>query len=152
MNIYFGIVDHEIKYIGSGTNCRSKHLNSGRSSCKEANKHYFTGKSPIVVSEFPVNEEDDVVRSLENYLIYQLQPEWNTIGKTFISDYTEDSIPWYSDNWVKFLRNYTERCKASNISFCELSLFVGLLYESSDEISKANIKNTICSYIDKEAP
>lgn len=42
--VYVCKVDGQIKYIGMGKGSRFKHCNSGRSSCVELNRDFFSGK------------------------------------------------------------------------------------------------------------
>ena len=41
--VYVGVLDSVIMYVGKGTKQRINHLNSGISSCYQANKLHFSG-------------------------------------------------------------------------------------------------------------
>ena len=81
-NVYFAYkgLDSPILYVGKGKGDRYRHVNSGISTCKAANKHYFTYGEIHCLPEFNYLTNQEAL-DLEGSLIKELQPEWNIQGK-----------------------------------------------------------------------
>lgn len=76
--VYVGVLDSVVMYVGKGVRQRINHLNSGVSSCYQANKLHFSGGQLEVYPLAYFNENIDAV-SFEKELIFSLKPVWNVM-------------------------------------------------------------------------
>jgi hypothetical protein len=77
--VYVGRVDSKVVYIGKGKQARYLHLNSGISSCYQANKYHFAGGVTDVEIIYRTDSEADALE-LESHLIFEAKPIWNIVG------------------------------------------------------------------------
>lgn len=77
--VYAGEYEGQLVYIGKGKGTRFEHLNSGRSSCYEANRLHFSGGT-LNVYKVADNLTDEDACELEQLLICEAQPAWNVAG------------------------------------------------------------------------
>ena len=78
MEVYIAKLDNVIVYIGSGSNGRHRHVNSGTSHVYELNKDHFNGISfDIEVIGNNYTKEESLV--VEKELIEKYQPKYNRV-------------------------------------------------------------------------
>ena len=74
--VYIGMLDGEIVYVGEGVIGRHKHLNSGVSNVYSANRiHFNCGYIDVEVVHSGLNKQE--ATELEKQLIYEFKPTWN---------------------------------------------------------------------------
>lgn len=76
--VYLASIDGEVKYVGKGKGLRYQHVNSGVSSCYQANKAHFEGLF-IEIDFYKYFEFEEDALLLEKELITSIQPPWNII-------------------------------------------------------------------------
>lgn len=76
--VYTGILSDTIVYVGKGCGDRYLHLNSGKSSCYEANKLHFEGGS-LIVDIVEIFETSAEAEKFEKSMIKEIKPIWNII-------------------------------------------------------------------------
>ena len=74
--VYIGKINNKVMYVGKGKEGRHKHLKSGRSSCKEANKEFFTDNN-LEVNIYDYYGDEKAALLGEKNLIETLCPAWN---------------------------------------------------------------------------
>lgn len=74
--VYIAKYEDKVVYIGKGKGERYKHLNSGISSCYDANKVHFDGGLIEVSLECCFNSSEEALAH-ERLLINQMEPMWN---------------------------------------------------------------------------
>lgn len=79
--VYIGYVNHQVMYIGKGKDSRFHHLNSGISTCYQANKAHFMGINITTKIACYLDTEEEAFE-LESLLIDVIQPPWNIRGNT----------------------------------------------------------------------
>ncbi|WPJ20601.1 hypothetical protein vBPFY1MI_118 [Pseudomonas phage vB_PF_Y1-MI] len=77
--VYVGEYNGQLVYVGKGKGTRFEHLNSGRSSCYEANRLHFAG-GRLNVYKVVDGLTDGEAYELEQFIIFEAKPVWNVAG------------------------------------------------------------------------
>lgn len=112
--VYFGYVDSEIVYIGSGLKGREMHLNSGVTHVYAANKYHFEGKFVHTKIVWEGDSKSTALR-IERELIREHLPRWNTTKPSIKSVRADPTIVgrWF---WYKLIADYIKTSPVAVLS------------------------------------
>ena len=124
MEVYIARLDDVIVYIGSGSNGRHRHVNSGTSHVYELNKHHFNGIS-FDVEILGNNYTKEESLALEKELIEKHQPKYNSVYRNkdrSVSANERREFYKKVDNYYESLRRTTKldnRQRSKHITYSE---------------------------------
>jgi len=160
--VYLATLNNEVVYVGKGTKNRSLHLNSGKSSCYEANAlHFSGGKVEITIVCSGVSNQKALEE--EKGYIANLKPLWNKQGGTTTYSDPKD-ITIAIDYWKKRVlgeehhpetlkKFYSKKwlCEKHSItvaSFNKALKFEGLFEEKPIVLTQDEVdKNKLCDEV-----
>lgn len=79
--VYSGSLSGAVVYVGKGRGNRYLHLNSGKSSCYQANKLHFEGGS-LIIKIVEIFENSLEAEKFERDMIREIKPIWNILYNT----------------------------------------------------------------------
>lgn len=105
--VYIAKLENSVVYIGKGKIGRHRHLKSGKSSCVEANKEFFSDNK-LRVEVHSTYSKDREALLVEKQLIQELKPLWNKTEGVKV-DPVEDLIESYSGDGFRYKINFKHK-------------------------------------------